>query len=170
VTASPTIGAVTRWIWAAPAVFLVHDGEELLTFVPWLRAHRAVLPATVQPLANVTTAQLALAMFVLFVGLLLAAIHGVHRARQGARSILFLLLAGALVGNGLTHLGQASIFRGYTPGLATALLLVLPYGYILGRQLQANAMLTPRGWIGFVALGVVLQVPIIGATLLLAGR
>jgi hypothetical protein len=161
---------VTRWIWAAPAVFLVHDGEELLTIVPWLHAHRAALPAIAQPLADVTTFQLALAMFVLLVGLLLAAIHGVHRARRGTRSVLFLLLAGALVGNGLTHVGQAVAFRGYTPGLATSLLLVLPYGYALGRRLQANGMLAPRGWIGFVALGVVLQVPIIGATLLLARR
>jgi hypothetical protein len=168
--ASPTIRPVTRWIWAAPAVFVVHDGEELVTIVPWLRAHRAALPAITQPVADVTTAQLALAMFVLFVGLLLAAIHGVHRARQGTRSVLFLLVAGALVGNGLTHVGQALFFRGYTPGLATALLLLLPYGYALGRQLQATAMVTPRGWIGFVALGVVLQVPIIAATLLLARR
>jgi hypothetical protein len=161
---------VTPWIWAAPLVFLVHDGEELLTIVPWLRAHRAVLPATVQPLADITTSQLALAMFVLFAGLLFAAIHGVHGARQGTRSVPFLLLAGALVGNGLTHLGQALLFRGYTPGLVTALLVVLPYGYGLGRRLAAHRMLTGGAWAGFVALGVVLQVPIIVATLLLAHR
>jgi hypothetical protein len=160
--------SLTRWILAAPAVFLVHDGEELLTIVPWLRSHRAVLPAIVQPLADVTTPQLAVAMLVLFAGLVAAAIHGVHRARQGRRSLLFLVLAGALVGNGLTHLGQALAFRGYTPGLITALLVVLPYGYGLGRELRAHRMLSPRAWVGFVTLGIVLQIPIIVGTLLLA--
>jgi hypothetical protein len=147
---------------------VVHDGEELLTIVPWLRAHRAALPDIMQPLADVTTPQLALAMLVLLGGLAVAAIHGVHRARQGRRSLLFLVLAGALVGNGLTHLGQALVFRGYTPGLITALLVVLPYGYGLGCELRAHRMLSPRVWVGFVALGIALQIPIIVGTLLLA--
>jgi hypothetical protein len=159
---------ITRWIWAAPAVFAVHDGEELLTIVPWLRAHRAVLPSVVQTLADVTTPQLALAMVVLFAGLLVATLHGARRARRGARSILFLLLAGALVGNALTHVGQALLFRGYTPGLATALLIVLPYGVGLGRRLTSARMLSTIAWMGFVALGIILQLPIIAVTLLLA--
>jgi hypothetical protein len=163
-----TSSRLTRWILAAPAVFVVHDGEELLTIVPWLRAHRAALPAIIQPLADVTTSQLASAMLVLFTGLVVAAAHGARRARRGARSMLFLLLAGALVGNGLTHLGQALLFRGYTPGLITALLVVLPYGYGLGRELRSHRMLSTRGWAGFVALGIALQIPIIVGTLLLA--
>jgi hypothetical protein len=158
---------ITRWIWAAPVVFAAHDGEELLTIVPWLRSHRAVLPDIVQPLADVTTSQLALAMVVLFAGLVVAALHGARRARRGARSILFLLLAGALVGNALTHVGQALLFRGYTPGLATALLIVLPYGVGLGRRLTSARMLSVAAWTGYVALGIVLQVPIVLATLLL---
>lgn len=159
---------ISRWIWAAPLVFAVHDGEELLAIVPWLRAHRAILPEIARPLADVTTSQLAAAMLLLFVGLIVAAAHGVRRARRGRRSMLFLLLAGALVGNALTHLGQALIVRGYTPGLATALLVVLPYGYALGRRLEARRMLAMRAWAGFVVLGIVLQVPIIVGTLLLA--
>jgi hypothetical protein len=168
VTAPRARTRLIRWIAAAPAVFLVHDGEELLTMVPWLRAHRAMLPTAVQRLADVTAPQLALAMLVLFVGLVMATVHGVHRARQGARPTLFLLLAGALVGNGLTHLGQALVFRGYTPGLITALLVVVPYGYGLGGQLRSQGMLSVRAWMTVVGVGVLLQVPIIVATLLIA--
>jgi hypothetical protein len=168
VTAPRARARLIRWIAAAPVVFLVHDGEELLTIVPWLRAHGASLPAAVQPLTDVTAPQLALAMLALFAGLVIAAVHGVHRARQGARSTLFLVLAGALAANGLTHLGQALVFRGYTPGLITALLVVLPYGYGLGRQLRSHGMLSMRAWMTVVAVGVLLQVPIIVVTLLLA--
>jgi hypothetical protein len=168
VSNSTTGSRLARWVWAAPVVFAVHDGEELVTMVPWLRAHRAMLPAVMQPLAGVTRTQLALAMAVLFLGLLAAATHGAHQVRRGLRPTIFLLLAGALVGNGLTHLGQALVFRGYTPGLITALLIVLPYGYWLGRELQSRRTISVRGWMAFVALGIALQVPIIVATLLLA--
>ena len=160
--------AIGRWIWAAPAVFVVHDGEELATMIPWLREHRDALPDIVRSAADISTRQLALAMLLLLAGLLGAAWDGARKARLGTRPTVFLLLAGALAGNGVSHLGQALLFRGYTPGLVTALLVVLPYGWGLGRQLDSARIVSPRGWAGFVAFGVVLQVPIILATLLLA--
>jgi hypothetical protein len=159
---------ITRWIWAAPAVFVVHDGEELATMIPWLHQHRAALPDVVRSVADVSTRRLGLAMLVLLAGLLAAAWDGARKARRGVRPTLFLLLAGALVGNGVSHLGQGLLFHGYTPGLATAHLIVLPYGWGLGRQLEAGHVVSRRSWAGFVALGLVLQVPIILSTLLLA--
>jgi hypothetical protein len=167
---APASPPLIRWILAAPVVFAVHDGEELAAMVPWLRAHRTALPDVVRPYADISTRQLALAMLVLFAGLAAASWHGTRQARRGVRPTLFLLLAGALVGNGLSHLGQALAFRGYTPGLATAVLIVLPYGVALGRRLDASGVLSTRAWGGFVVLGIVLQIPIIGATLLLTGR
>jgi hypothetical protein len=156
---------VERWIWAAPVVFLIHDGEEMATIVPWLQAHRAQLPALVQPLTAVTTQQFTLAVGVLFVGVLLAATHGAMRARRGLRSIPFLLIAGALVGNGVTHLMQAVYFREYTPGLATAVLLVLPYGLFLGRALQSSGLIKRNTWLRVIALGAIIQIPIVVALL-----
>ena len=69
--------AIRRWIWAAPAVFVVHDGEELATMIPWLREHRDALPDIVRSAADVSTRQLALAMLVLLAGLVAAAWDGV---------------------------------------------------------------------------------------------
>ena len=154
-----------RWIWAAPLVFIVHDSEEIATIGPWLAAHRAQLPPVVQPLTAVTTAQFTLAVAALFVGVLVAAIHGVVRARRAARSIPFLLIAGALIGNGVTHVMQGVYFRAYTPGLVTAVLLVLPYGVLLGRALQAAGLVSRNEWLAAIALGAVLQGPIVAALL-----
>lgn len=156
---------VERWIWAAPVVFLLHDSEELATIVPWLQVHRAQLPAIVQPITVVTTQQFALAVSLLFVGVLLAATHGALRARHGSRSIPFLLIAGALIGNGVTHVMQAVFFGAYTPGLVTAVLLVLPYGFLLGRALEASMLASPRAWFALIALGAIIQVPIVVALL-----
>jgi len=157
---------VERWIWAAPLVFLIHDGEEIATIVPWLQAHRAQLPAIVQPVTTVTTDQFMLAVGILFVGVLLAAAHGASRARHGARSIPFLLIAGALIGNGVTHVMQAMFFGEYTPGVVTAVLLVLPYGVVLGRALEVSRLASRRTWLGAIAVGAIIQVPIIIALLL----
>ena len=151
---------ITGWIWAGPVVFLLHDAEEILTVESWYRAHRADLPAQVQPFATVTTGQFALAVALLFVGLLAAAIHAVRQARRGRASVPFLLVAGALTANGLTHLAQAAYFRGYTPGVVTALLLVLPYGYLLGTRLLAVGLATRRALVTAVATGAVAQIPI----------
>ncbi|HKP16472.1 MAG TPA: HXXEE domain-containing protein [Gemmatimonadaceae bacterium] len=150
----------SAWIWAGPAVFLLHDTEEILTVSSWIRAHGAELPRVLQPLLGVTTRQFAVAVLFLFIGFLAAAIHGARRAREGRSSAVFLLVAGALIGNALTHLAQAALFRGYTPGIVTALFVVLPYGYLLGERLHASGLVRRRTWFAAVALGIVAQVPI----------
>jgi hypothetical protein len=154
-----------RWIWAAPLVFLIHDSEEIATVVPWLHTHRERLPALVQPLTAMTTQEFALAVGLLFVGVLLASTHGAMRARRGARSIPFLLIAGALIGNGVTHVMQVVYFREYTPGVVTAALLVLPYGFLLGRALEESKLASRTTWLGAIALGAIIQGPIVAALL-----
>jgi hypothetical protein len=85
-------------------------------------------------------------------------------------SVPFLLVAGAFVANGITHLGQAALLRGYTPGVVTALLVVLPYGVLLGEQLRRSGLVTRRRWVGAIAAGAVLQVPLVVLVLLAVQR
>lgn len=162
------VARVTRWIWLGPSAFLVHDTEELVTMVPWIAAHRALLPAAVRPLAeSVTTTGLALGVAALFTGFVFAAAHGVRRARRGAPSWPFLVAAGAFVGNGVTHLAQAAYVGGYTPGVVTALLVSLPYGWGLARACHAAGLASTRALALCLAIGVVAQVPIALAALTL---
>jgi hypothetical protein len=125
---------VSRLIWLGPIAFLVHDAEEIATVEPWLRRHGAELPGFVQPFAGVTTGQFAAVVAVLFVGYVLAAWHGVHAVRNGRLPLPFLIVSGVFVANGLTHLAQALYFRGYVPGVITALLVNLTYGIVLLRM------------------------------------
>lgn len=152
---------IVRWIWAAPSIFLLHDAEEIATVAPWLRDHRAVLPTAMHPFADVTTEQFELGVGLILLAVLVTTLHAVRCARAGARSIPFLLVVGALVANGVTHLGQAAAFRGYTPGLVTAVLLVIPYGIGLGEQLRTVGMVSRRAWLGLIAFAALLQVPIV---------
>jgi hypothetical protein len=164
--ASRTAGAL-RAMWAAPVVFLVHDLEEILAIGPWMAAHGAELPSAMQPLAMVTRGQLATAVAILFAGMLAATAHGAGRARAGRRPDLFLLAAGMLIANGMTHLAQAALLRGYTPGVITALLVVAPYGYLLARRLTGSGIITTRAAVAFLALGAIAQVPLVVLMLLL---
>ena len=160
---------LTSWIWAAPVAFLVHDAEEIATLERWLGLHAPALPAAARPLVGITTGQFAVAVGVLFVGILLAAAHGARQARRERLSIPFLLVAGALVANAVTHVAQAAYFRGYTPGVVTAVVILLPYGLALGRRLRASRLASPRLLAGAVGGGMLLQVPLALLALAAAG-
>ena len=160
----PSPGAkmkATSWVWAGPAAFAIHDTEEVATIGPWLRTHRAQLPEPVQSVMNITTREFAIAAGVLALGFALAAAHGVVSVNHKRLSIPFLLIAGAFVANGLTHVLQAAAIRGYTPGIVTAVFLVLPYGVGLERSLVASHLATRRTCLSALAAGAVLQVPLV---------
>lgn len=160
-----------RWVmWAAPAVFLVHDLEEVVTVEPWLATHRADLPTVVQPLAALTQSQFATGVLILFAGMVVATFHGRRRVRQGRFPALFLFTAGMLVANAISHLLQAAFFGGYTPGVITALLLVVPYGLVLAHRFIASHLMTLRTGIAFLAVGALAQIPVVILTLLVVSR
>jgi hypothetical protein len=152
---------VTSWVWAGPVAFVIHDAEEVATVAPWLKLHRSQLPEPVRSLMTITTREFAFAAIVLALGFALAAAHGVVSANQKRLSIPFLLAAGAFVANGLTHVLQAAAFRGYTPGILTAVCVVLPYGVGLNRSLIGSHLATRQACLLALAAGVVLQIPLV---------
>ncbi|MBO8165181.1 MAG: HXXEE domain-containing protein [Brevibacillus sp.] len=67
--------SIKQLIWLFPLVFLIHDGEEILTYSSWMREHRDELHAlvgdsVVSPLflaaTNTTTRQFTVAVAVIF--------------------------------------------------------------------------------------------------------
>ena len=158
--------SLRTWIWLAPGIFLVHDVEELATAEGWLRSHATELPVALQARADtVTTSRLAVSVAVLLGLFVIAAWDGARRAKVGKRSWPFLLAAGALAGNALTHLAQAIYFGGYTPGIVSAVLVCMPYAILLERALERAELLTPRHAMGLLATGVLIQAPIVLAAL-----
>jgi hypothetical protein len=109
---------------------------------------------------GITTRQFAAAVVLLLIGFALAAAHGARRAQRHLPSIPFLLAAGAFAANGVTHLAQAAYFGGYTPGVLSAIVIVLPYSAALGRSLSRKGIVTPRTCAAAVVAGALLQVPI----------
>lgn len=137
-------------IWLFPIVFLVHDGEELWKLEGWM-ADRG--DGTVNSLSGTwldgliakvawTAPKFAVAMGILFV-LICWACYGVTfgNRKPADRSWFVAALSIAFV-NVFTHTAQAIAVGGYTPGVVTAWLVLLPYtAYALYR-------IYLEGWVG----------------------
>lgn len=79
----------------------------------------------------------------------------------------------ALYGYGMhtfSHLGTAVLARGYTPGVATALPVVLPFWILAKRTLRAHGVeVRPRRWV-IPAFPVIVGTVLGGAYLVTTGR
>ena len=133
-------------ILLAPLIFVCHFLEESPTFVPWFNAHAA---------PDITTG---LFWRVNLTGLVITLI--VMASEWFSHSSLSLILVVAWFGflmfaNAIFHIVGAFVDGGYIPGLATAVLLYLPY----------FAWLFVRGVVSRrVSAGVLIVAAIVGAT------
>jgi EamA domain-containing membrane protein RarD len=133
----------------------------VLVFEPWLRRHGAELPPLVRALfGTMTTRQFAAGVAVLALGYVAASAAGVRMLRSGRAPWPYLIVTGAFAGNAITHVLQSVLFRGYTPGVVTALLVSLQYGWLAARSRLAEQIVSRRalGWC--VTAGVVGQIPL----------
>ena len=144
-----------RW---SPAIFLVHDLEEILTMEQFWLANRdrIPIPEAIKDRIAVTTAQMAAA--VAFV--LAASCYTSHIAARSpetkARVGLLNVMVSVRLFNGLFHLSQTLALRGYTPGVATALLVSLPYSVYIFYRLRAEELVTTRALYRALGLGALL--------------
>ncbi len=141
---SPDSGVAPVWLRAAilasPLVFLVHDLEEYLAQPGWLAASGATIPEWVRGRIPSLEAY-AWAFALLFVLHLAAALLAGRRAPPRWAVWIFVLLVMGRLTNGIPHGAQALLLQGYVPGLASAILVILPFTVLLTRGAQR------QGWI-----------------------
>ncbi|MEW2417291.1 HXXEE domain-containing protein [Streptomyces sp. NPDC046866] len=138
--AAATLGLLAAWA--------VHDTEEALTVgrwsrerVPVLRARHPRVPERIwQGLGSVNGRQFTAAAAVVALVVGAAAADGY---RTGGRSAFYQASLNAFGLHGLVHLGQAAATRGYTPGVATSPLLVVPFTLWARGRLRRAGVLRP---------------------------
>jgi Protein of unknown function with HXXEE motif len=126
--------------WGLLAAWVVHDFEEWLTMPGFTvraaeRAQRRLpsVPAGFWSLVRMSRVRVTAA--ILAVGVLIAVAAG-YGAHTGGRSALY---QAVLVGFGLhaiVHVGQSVAFRGYTPGVVTAVVVVAPFSWWAWQRLR----------------------------------
>jgi hypothetical protein len=115
-------GRVSRALMLAPPVFVIHFLEESPGFVEWFNAHvaRGITPSLFWTV-NITALVITLAV---------AAFEWLSRSGLSLTAALvwlgFLMLA-----NAVFHVAGSLVDGRYVPGLATAVLLYLPYYFWL---------------------------------------
>ena len=160
-----------RWIAASPLIYLVHDLEELATARDWVGANWHRLPRVLVSWLGGDidlTHVYAVAIAIILVAMAAVAIAAASPRATRTMLTVFTLCVMLRLSNALLHLGQAAFTRAYVPGLVTALLLVLPYSIWLIMRLERGALVRHEAVHVLFIGGLLLQIPVIGAVLLLA--
>ena len=121
-----------RGLLLAPLVLVAHFLEESPGFVPWFNAHVA-RGITADLFWTVNATALLITVLVVLV----------YRAGESAAGEILLVgwLSFLMLTNAIFHITGAIVDQGYVPGLATAILLYLPYcGWVAAEVLRTRRM------------------------------
>jgi hypothetical protein len=159
------------WIAASPAIYLIHDLEELATVRAWVADNWQKLPdPVVQWLgANADLTHLyAVGIATVFVAMAAVSVAAARASASRAVITLFALTIMMRFGNGLLHIAQAVFARGYVPGLISAIVLLLPYSVWLVMRLRRDGLIRHEAVHVLFMAGLLLQIPLIATVLLFA--
>jgi hypothetical protein len=157
-------------VWLLPLVFVIHDGEEILTMPRWIADHRPLLeriahksPPARRVVANLptTTAQVAVAVAVELAVFLLATVLVARDPRPGFALYFYAAVLGVYTAHSLTHLGQTLLLGAYTPGVVTAVLVVPAVGAYIYKRLFEAGLLSRRSALLSTAAGVLAMAPLL---------
>ncbi|MEU0570066.1 HXXEE domain-containing protein [Nonomuraea sp. NPDC005983] len=132
--------------WGLLAAWAVHDAEELATMARWTRTARPRLEQR-YPTVPWERFELSQKQVNVALGLMAGVMAGASAlgARSGGRSPLFQSVLAAFGVHGAVHLAQAAVWRGYTPGVLTAPVVVIPFSVWAWRRLKAAGVPTRTG-------------------------
>jgi Protein of unknown function with HXXEE motif len=159
-------------LWLVPILTAAHNTEEAIFFPRYLPLVLERLPHAWRAfLGPITFGQVWAALLgVTLIPFLLAA-WATLRPERAAPIWLLLLIQTTLLFNMLWHVGAAIVlFEGYAPGMATAVLLNLPFSvYLLRRAANENWVSKPARWALFPSAFLV-HGPVLSGLLLLTER
>jgi hypothetical protein len=146
--------AFDRLLWLVPVFFALHNLEE----APFMEGWSKRLPLKIHPI--VTTRQFTLAVIVLTLTGFLLTYLGVEYLNNQTGYFWILEIQAILFFNAfIPHIATTILFRMYSPGVVTAVLLTLPFSYYLfQRALAENVLSLAQFWmlIGIAPLAMVI--------------
>lgn len=112
----------SRWQWLFPIAVTLHNGEEAIWMPGWAARHASQLPVHPPGVVDIRAA--------LIVPTVAAFVVTYFSARRGPQSLWAYLLFGGIVAMlanvFVPHVPATILFRSYTPGVVTAVLVNLP--------------------------------------------
>ena len=152
---SPTIPFPSLF-WVLFLSWAIHDIEEIVFFDRTPERSPAFF-AEVRPTSR---RQFGLAVTIVGVFVLFATVAGVSQP-FGLGGRIFSVFLGGYFLHGFVHIGYSVRSRSYTPGVVTAVLVVIPSSLFLYSRLFGEGLIRPMSAVGLAVLGVFLFVPIV---------
>ena len=149
-----TTSSVALWSWLFPLTYLIHIAEEFYGgegYPAYLKRLRGVEMSSTKFLVGQ-----AIGLALIILGILIA------RRLSFPRQLL-VILGTVVLFNGLSHLATSAYYRGYGPGLASGVLIWIPFGIATLTRFKSS-MRPIRFWL-YVAIGIAINVVIALLTL-----
>jgi hypothetical protein len=136
-----------RLLWLVPILLTIHNLEEAPFMETWYRRLPMKLPLTI------TTRQFVIAVTLITVAGFILTYIGVEYLANQTGYLLVLGMQAILLFNAfIPHIATTIRFRMYSPGVISAVLLLLPFSFYLFRRALDENILT---WIQFwILLGI----------------
>ena len=154
--------------WIGFAVIALHNLEEAITAPRWIAAHAGELAArfglTRIPAANATVFHSSLTVLTIVILVWIAFASRAPKRSFDVYSLAFLFVvffANALV----PHLAGAVLLRMYVPGVATAVLLVIPFTVVWTLRAFREGWVSARGFVMAAVLAIVFYALALGSLL-----
>jgi predicted cobalt transporter CbtA len=157
-----------RVLWLLPLVFIIHDGEELLTMPGWVVRHQRELDqlarmnetaAEMVRSLPTTTSQVAIAIGFILLLFVVVTIGASISGKRGFWLYAYAGLLGVLFLHVFTHIAQAILVGGYAPGVIGAIVAIIPGALYLYKRLFEAKLLTVKSAIVTALIGFALFVP-----------
>ena len=146
-----TYNTIRYWIFLV-ITWSIHNLEEALTMSKWYELNEGKLPIT--EYVQISTIQQIFPIALIIATLLLLMISILTVYKKWDFRILGIVLGIFLV-NAIQHIMVTIVFRGYSPGVITALIINLPLSIFMIRKLFKNNLLKNFSWIHIFVYGVV---------------
>jgi hypothetical protein len=159
---------LARVLWLLPVIFIIHDGEELLTMPGWVVRHQRELDqlarmnetaaAMVRSLPT-TTSQVAIAIGCILLLFVVVTVGASISCKRGFWLYAYASLLGVLFLHVFTHIAQAILIGGYAPGVIGAVVAIIPGALYLYKRLFEAKLLTLKSAIVTALIGFALFIP-----------
>jgi hypothetical protein len=154
-----------------PALLALHNLEEALTFPRFLPRVRAMLPEPYQA-AAVAVSDDSMRVALLVATLVPLAITAWTQRRPESRAALWaaLLVQAVLALNVVSHVATATMLRGYSPGLITALAVNAPFSVYFFRRAARERWLSRRALLWLAPAAILVHGPLLVGLVLSTAR
>jgi hypothetical protein len=163
-------GKSGRFLWLFPAGLFLHDLEELLAMPAWTTSHADFIARVAahgrvgaRVAANIRApfSETALAVFIVVAAAFAITWVTLRRGRRDSAFTLYLVILGMAFLHVFVHIAQAVVVGGYIPGLAGAVVILLPCCILVYRSIFREGVATRLEAIFAAITGIALFIPVV---------